>query len=108
MFKFSATPKISTLSTRYLRCSVAATDSGAPVNPTASVVSFAFMSNDSSPASGDWKTGSWETAGEEYLARCLVGVGGAVVLPVGTYTVWLKLILAPETLVEAVGDVTIY
>lgn len=108
MFKFQAVPRISTLSTRYLRCSVAATDSGVPVDPTGSVVTFAFMDGETKPISGDFKTASWETTGSEYLARCLIGSGGAVTLAVGTYTVWIKLILAPETLVEAVGEVNIY
>lgn len=107
-FKFQAVPSISVLSTRYLRCSVAATDSGSPVDPTGSAVSFAFIVGDAYPTDSDWVSGTWETAGDEYFARCLVGSGGSVTLVAGVYTVWVKLVLSPETLVESVGEVNIY
>lgn len=108
MYIFSATPRISVLSTRFARIAVAATDQGVPVDPTASAIQFAFMQGGDQPDVGDWATGSWETAGDEYLARCLVGPDGAATLDVGSYAVWIKLVLAPETLVESVGDLTIY
>jgi hypothetical protein len=71
-------------------------------------VNFAFMQNGVEPTSDDWKTGSWEDTGQDYLARCLVGPDGVGALLAGTYTVWIKVVLAPETLIEHVGELTIY
>lgn len=108
MFKFQATPTISELSTRYMRCAVSATDSGVPIDPTAGTVEFAFMTGTAQPGDLDWKVGSWETTSSDYFGRCLIGPEGTVALPAGTYTVWIKLVLAPETVVESVGDLNIY
>lgn len=108
MFQFKAVPEISVLSTRFLRCTVSATNQGVMVDPTGDTVQFAFKQNGESPTDLDWVAGSWETTSSDYYARALVGSGGAIALPVGIYKVWIKIVIAPETLVEAVGDLSIY
>lgn len=108
MYKLAASPKLSALSTMYVRVSVSATDQGLPVDPTSSTVSFAFLPAGTDPTVSDYVSGSWETANDEYLARCLVGPDGAATLTAGVYTVWLKIVLAPETIVESVGELYIY
>jgi len=108
MFIYSNAPRISALSTRYVRCTVSATDQGTLVNPTSGTVHFAFLPDDSDPVSGDWKVGTWETAGDQYYARCLVGPAGAAPLAADDYHVWIKVVLSPETVVERVGGLTIY
>lgn len=110
MFVYSNAPRISALSTRYVRCTVSATDQGTLVDPTSGTVFFAFLPNegDEYPVSGDWKVGAWETAGDQYYARCLVGPDGAAPLDADDYHVWIKVVLSPETVVERVGGLTIY
>lgn len=108
MYVFSATPRISALSTRYIRCAVSATDNGELIDPTDESVDFAFVDAGDTPVTADWVSGSWETTSEEYLARCLVGDGGAIELAAGTYDVWVRVILLPETIAEPVGELTIY
>lgn len=108
MFKFAAIPSISHLSTTYLRCSVTATENGVRVDPTGSTIQFAFLLTEDDPVAGDWVNGSWETAGEIYYARCLVGSGGDIDLAEGTYKVWVKLVIGVETLVRPVGELLIH
>lgn len=102
-----AIAEISTASLEYVRVPVSATASGAAVNPTSGTVQMAFIDGTSAPASGDWKTASWETdSGTEpdtYYARCLVGTGGAVTLTAATYSVWVKVTDSPEVPVRRAG-----
>jgi hypothetical protein len=99
--------QISASSLEYVRVQVAAFASGVAVNPTSDTVTLAFMSGSAVPASGDWKTGSWDTDSTTtpatYRARCLVGTGGAIVLTPGIYAVWVKVTDAPETPVKQAG-----
>jgi hypothetical protein len=101
---------ISVLSTEYVKVSVAQSVSGAVYNPTADTVQFAFLtSQTANPATNDWVTGSWETAGTRYYARCLLGPGaGGHPLAVGTYFVWLKITDSPEVPVRDVGTLRVY
>lgn len=95
---------ISALSTTYVRATVSATENGQQADPTSGQVSFAFTANDVVPASGDWNTGSWDTAlTGEYLAQCLVGPSGTVTLAAGSYDVWVKVSRGVETIVDQVG-----
>lgn len=100
-----AVAEISTASVEYVRVAVSATASGSAVNPTGDTVQMAFIDGTATPASGDWKTASWETdTGTEpdtYYARCLVG--SAVTLTAGTYSVWVKVADSPETPVRRAG-----
>ena len=96
---------ISALSTEYLRFKVYATVLDAPYNPTSDTVQFAF------PASGNpvtWYAGSWETIGDQYVARVLVGpTGGVVTLTAGTYSVFMKITDSPEVPVRNLGTLTV-
>lgn len=89
-------PGKSALSLEYVRVRVKATEAGAPVNPTTDSVQMAFPVIEVDPVGGDWKTAAWETANGVYFARCLVGPGGTINLPVGIYDVWVKVLTNPE------------
>lgn len=103
--------EISSLSKEYVKVPVAATVNGVLINPTADAVQFAFMPLGASPASGDFKSASWETAGTSpnvvYYARCLVGPGGTVTLAAGVYVVWVKVTDNPEIPVKQAGTLTV-
>lgn len=103
----------SALSTEFVRVPVSARDGSSEINPTSDVVSMAFVSAGSSPVSGDWKTGSWETDSTTtpvtYYARALVGpTGGVVTLSDGLYDVFVKIGDNPETPVRRCGAVAIF
>jgi hypothetical protein len=91
----------SALSLEYVPAAITATAMGAPANPTSDPVSFAFTEIGVEPATGDWKAGAWDgtqprTPGTAYIAHCLVGPGGAVTLPAGKYTMWVRITDSPE------------
>lgn len=73
---------------------------GVSVDITADVVKMAFMVGSATPQAGDLKAASWETDNTTvpptYLARCLVGTGGTVVLTPGLYEVWVQVTDSPE------------
>jgi broad specificity phosphatase PhoE len=98
----------SALSREYVSAAVTAKAAGTPVNPTSDTVEFAFTTVTAKPASGDWKTGSWDgtqpqTPGNAYIAHCLVGPGGTVELPAGRYTMWVRITDSPEVPVIPFG-----
>src|SRR3954463_92287 len=95
---------IPVLSTEYIGVQVATNVNGAPFNPTVEVVQFAFMVS-GPPANSDWQNGVWETDGPGiYIAKFLLGPGtGGFPLPVGVYTIWIKIQGNPEIPVEPVG-----
>lgn len=97
--------EIAAASVEYVRVPISATSSGAAVDPTGDTVQMAFLATSTAPASGDWKTASWETDAsttpDTYYARCLVG--SAVTLTAGTYTVWVKVADSPETVMKRCG-----
>jgi len=99
----------SALSLKYVRCPVTATVNGQPLNPTGDVVQLAFMAPGALPASGDWKTATWETADSTHWAIILVGPGGTVpTLTPGAWTVWVKVTDSPEIPAEPVDTLTIF
>jgi hypothetical protein len=100
---------ISSLATMMVQVPVQARLNGAAVyNPTADLVYFAFVAGFGKPGSGDWHPGSWATdPGPEYLAQCLIGPAAGVVLPVGSYVVWVRIVDAPEVPVLQVGQLVI-
>lgn len=100
--------EISAASLEYIRVSVAASASGSAVNPTSGTVTFAFLATSAAPVLADFKTGSWETdtstEPDTYMARCLVGTGGAFVPTAGTtYNVYVKIVDNPETIIRRAG-----
>lgn len=107
-----ATFEQSHLSTAFILIPVAATNAGAPYNPTSDVVQFAFMPNSVQvPVNADWVSGSWETVATNiiypYNAKCLVGPTGSTALTLGTYVVYLKITDSPEIPVDTVAQLTI-
>lgn len=108
--ELKAPVSISVLSTAYVKCQISATEGGTTVDPTSGTVEFAFISEalGTSPVSGDWKAGSWETGSDGgYWGRCLVGPSGTVTLAAGSYDVWTRITKAPETVVKRVGILVI-
>lgn len=98
----------SALSREYVAVAITASAAGAPVNPTADVVEFAFTAVSVQPASTDWKAGSWDGTtprqpGNAYIAHCLVGPGGTVELPAGQYRMWVRVTDNPEVPVIPFG-----
>jgi hypothetical protein len=83
--------RISSLDREFLKIPVLADEAGVPVNPTGLPVQIAFTGLNTEPVEGDWKTGSWETAGPNYFARIVVGPGSAVVLADGVYQAWTRI-----------------
>lgn len=98
----------SVLSTVYVPVLVRPTLHGAPYNPSADVVSFAFMAA-GNPGLSDWHTGSWDPIGaSRWVAQCLVGPGaGGVPLSVGTYAMWVRVTDNPEIPVQQIGQLII-
>ena len=97
----------------YVRVPFAGTVAGVPVDPSTGTVSIAFVSPTAAgePVAGDWKAATWETDATEtpprYHARVLVGSTGTVQLAEGTYAVWLKVVLAPETIIRQAGELAV-
>jgi len=102
----------SSLATLQVQVPISAILNGvANYNPTGDVVQFAFMPPRIKPADSDWHAGTWTTnPGPEYMAQCLVGPRtGGVVLAVGEYVIWVKVVDNPEDFVPpgGVGTLTI-
>lgn len=98
--------RLSSLSTEYVKVPVKWIEEGQAVDPTLLPVKFAFLIS-GEPIEADWKTGSWETGGSTYFARCLVGPAGVATLADGTYAMWLRVTSTPETPVKRVGTLVI-
>jgi hypothetical protein len=88
---------------------VAAFVAGVAIDPTSDVVAMAFTAVGAKPGSGDWHTGSWDTApAGTYLAQCLVGPGsGGVTLSVGIYDMWVRVTDNPTIPVTQFGQLQI-
>ena len=102
----------SALSREFVAVAITAKTAGTSVNPTSDTVEFAFTTVTAQPATGDWKTGSWDGTqprqpGGAYIAHCLVGPGGTVTLPAGTYTMWVRITDNPEIPVIPFGRLQI-
>jgi hypothetical protein len=99
---------ISVLSTQYIQIPVTATLNGSPYNPTADVVSFAFLPYGTNPGPADWNGGTWVTTQGGYLAQILIGpANGGVALPAGSYQIWLRITDSIEVPVQRAGDLEI-
>ena len=102
---------MSVLTTQYVQVPIDTTFNGSPYNPTADVVSMAFMptTTNANPGVSDWKTASWVTpVAGSYAIRCLVGPSnGGNILTVGSYNIWVKIADNPEVPIEEVGIITI-
>ena len=99
---------ISSLSLEYVKVPVTAVVNGLDHNPTADTVAMAFTAVGTSPVSGNWRAGSWETYTGLYFARCLVGASpGTGALAVGFYNVWLKVTDNPEVPIKLAGTLEV-
>lgn len=86
---------LSSLATEYVSYRVTATDyDGSAINLSSDTVKLAFVPVGSLPATGDWHTAAWVSAG---VAGVLVGPdSGGVVVAVGLHDVWLQVVDAAE------------
>lgn len=83
--------RVSVLSTEAVSVAVSADVDGAPYDPTALPVDFAFMQDGAAPGSSDWHAGSWNTSViGSYAAQVVVGPDG-VALAEGRYQVWVQI-----------------
>lgn len=86
----------------YVKVQISATINGTPANPTTDTVRMAFPTTGADPTT--WYPAAWETQGTLYFARCLVGPGGAVTLPIGFYDVYVQVVDSPEIPVVKATD----
>lgn len=97
----------SALSLQYVSVLLTATG-GSPITDA---VQMAFTRT-GNPADGDWNAASWADQGNlpatQAIAQCLVGPGGTLTLPVGTYKIWIKVTDSPEVPVLPAGTLSIY
>ena len=91
-------------------------NNGAPSDPSATAVSFAFMSDDvTKPGTSDWQAGTWATftitVGTAYRALTpFVGPTGAVTSLTARsqpYWPWIKLVDGATTIVMQLQPITI-
>jgi hypothetical protein len=93
--------RISSQATEYLRAAV--TVDGA-VPPLIDPVHFAFLTGWPTDST-TWHAGAWVDG----KARILVGPGvGGLIIPVGTYRVFLRVTDNPEIPIDQIGQLTIY
>lgn len=98
----------SNTSLEYLRVPVTAYVNGVAIDPTNDPVYFAFMPPGSTPVTGDFVAGGWETwADGTHYARALVGPGGGKVLTPGAYRIWIKITDSPEVPIRDIDALTI-
>lgn len=101
----------SVLATEWARYAVTVDASDPAYDPTvAAAVAFSFRQSGHAPTVSDWTAGSWETfAGppRRWIARVLVGPGGAVTLDRGEWTVWIRITDGAEVVTRAVDTISI-
>lgn len=91
--------EISRLSREYVLVPVTMSTAGGAVDPVAAgyLVEMALLPPDVDPVEGDWAVADWERdAAGVWNARCLVGPGGGVEVPVGVYEPWVRITGNPE------------
>lgn len=95
---------LAALSTEYVKITVVAKAGGASIN-TGVPPSFAFLTDGTTPETGDWLDGEWLAP----HARILIGPeGGATTLEPADYKVWIKFAGGTETPIHRTGTLTIY
>ena len=109
-------PRLSTLSTEYLKVPVTARRSGAAYDPTGDTVEFALTLKPAGSAAdqynepSSWTAGAWWTEGGAYYAVVNVGPTGSITSAstAATYQFWIKISSSPEAPVKYVGDVMVF
>lgn len=99
---------LSSVSTEDVYVPVTAVLNGASYDPTADTVQVAFLPNRIRPSTDDWHAATWSTTGGTNYAVCLVGPeNGGVVLDIGTWVVWVRVVDSPEVPVMQAGYLNI-
>lgn len=98
------TVDLAALSTEYVKVTVVAKAGGASLN-LAVPPEFAFLTDGTSPETGDWLVGEWLAP----HARILIGPeGGVTTLDPADYRVWIKFAGGTETPIHRTGTLTVY
>lgn len=101
--------QISSASLEYVNATVAYKVNGAYTDPTGYPVAMAFPAPGTTPVT--FYSASWDTdpttSPPTYIAKCLVGSGGAVTLASGTYDVFVKVTGAVEQPVKNCGTLVV-
>lgn len=92
-------------SREYVRVGVSGKENNVEVDPTGYTAKMSFPAQGTEPSS--WSDASWETGGEPYHMRCLVGSGGGVVLAEGRYDIWTQITTPVELIERFVGVLVI-
>jgi hypothetical protein len=95
---------VSSTSLEYVKVEVTRDDGS---NPTADTVKMAFMPDGETPSAGDFKTSDWQTIGDRYYIRCLIGPGGQITLTAGFWVVWVKITDNPEIPIKRVNFIEV-
>lgn len=102
---------ISSQSKERIKVPVRAEESGAVVDPTATVPKFAFLSVGVDPTgSTSWINGDWETITGPpvtYKARVVIGPGTSAALTEGFYDMWIRITQGAEDMMRKVGSLII-
>lgn len=96
---------ISVVSTEYVRVPISITKNGVTFDPTSDSLSMSFGPTAAAPTI--FHTGTWEVAGTNTFALCLIGPGGNVQLTPGTWFVYVKVTDSPEVPVKYAGTIQI-
>ena len=97
---------ISQLSLEYVGVPVSARNlDGTAYNPVSDIVQMAFMPQATQvPQLSDWQQAIWSAVVSNtlypYACYCLIGPGGTIQLPVGTYVIYVKIDANPPIPVQ--------
>lgn len=87
-------------SLEYVPIVIVAKLNGVVYDPTSLPVEMAFTASDQTAPPTSFTAASWDTdssgATPLYVAKVLVGPGGAIVLTVGVWNPWVKITASPE------------
>jgi len=101
--------RIAAVSTEFVSSDITAMIGSLGINPTDFPVQFAFIPSGAEPQSGDWHNGAWASDNPPYVAQILVGpANGGLVLAVGAYQIWVRVITSSQVPVISVGTLVIF
>lgn len=99
--------RIPVTSSQFLAADISTITAGMGTNPTSYPVNFAFISGPTQPQQSDWKTGSWVSSNQPYVAKIMIGPNGLALSP-GRYKIWVQVVTSSQVPVIPVGTLEIY
>lgn len=104
-----STMRIAVVSTEFVSADVTAMIGSLGINPTDFPVQFAFTQSGAEPQSGDWHNGEWASSNPPYVSQILVGpANSGLILAVGIYQIWVRVITSSQVPVISVGTLVIF